>query len=361
MIKILHCGLSPNSGGIENYLMKLWNNINHQKFCFVFVDMYEGRACFREQLEKKGCLFYEITHRRENVFKYYKDWKRVLQEADINILHCHFNTLSDITPVLLGLKYGKKVIVHSRSSKMTKSIITSTMHWINFLRLPRKKIQMVAVSEKAGKWLFGKQANFQVINNGVDTGRFCYSIEFRKSLREQYGLQDSFVVGHVGTFLPVKNHEFTLKIFKEIVTEVDSAKLILIGEGPLKERMLKLARDMGLIDSIIFLGKRDDVAEWYSAMDVMVFPSFFEGFPNAVLEAQSTGLPCVISDVITDEVIKFSFCKKQSLNADVREWAKMILDVREIPDRKGYCYKMEKLRCDTKSEIQKIEYLYKSI
>lgn len=326
MIKILHYGLSMNPGGIENYLVKLWDHVDQKQYQFMFVDLYEGKACFRKELEDKGCQFYNITHRRKSFVQNYKDWKNLFAEATVDIVHCHLNTLSDLMPVFMGLRYGKKVIVHSRSSQMAKSVQTVLLHRLNSILLPQKKITMVAVSKNAGEWLFGKHSDFQVIHNGVDLDRFYYDEEKRSSLRTKFGLQGKFVIGHVGVFLPVKNHAFLLKVFQAVREEDTNARLVLIGDGPLRAETEVLAKKLGIWESAFFLGKRSDVADWYSAMDVLVFPSFFEGFPNVVLEAQATGLPCVISDVITDEVIVQNNVFMYPLEGHENGWKEKILE-----------------------------------
>ena len=361
MIKILHYGLSMNPGGIENYLVKLWDHVDQKQYQFMFVDLYEGKACFRKELEDKGCLFYNITHRRKSVVQNYKDWKNLFAEAAVDIVHCHLNTLSDLMPVFMGLRYGKRVIVHSRSSQMAKSVQTVLLHRLNSILLPRKKITMVAVSNNAGEWLFGKHSDFQVIHNGVDLNRFYYDEEKRNSLRTKFGLQGRFVIGHVGVFLPVKNHAFLLKVFQAVREEDTNARLVLIGDGPLRTETEVLAKKLGIWGSVIFLGKSSDVAEWYSAMDVLVFPSFFEGFPNVVLEAQATGLPCVISDVITDEVVCFSTCKKVSLKQTINQWKASAYPTVKTKNRYLYREKMRLNGYDVQNEQLKIIKLYCSL
>lgn len=361
MIKILHYGLSMFSGGIETYLVKLWENIDHDLYQFSFVDLYEGKACFRERLEKDGCQFYNITHRRKSFYRNWKDWHQLLKKTDIDIIHCHFNTLSDIMPVLIGLQYKKRVIVHSRNSKMVDSTLTNIMHKINFLLLPRNKIKMVAVSEKAGNWLFGKNANFKIINNGLNLQRFHFDGEKRKQLRVQYHMEDKFVIGHVGVFLPVKNHQFIIRIFKEVLKGKPNAKLLFLGDGPLKNQIQNYAVELGLADSIIFLGQRTDVEDWYSVMDVLVFPSQFEGFPNVILEAQATGLPCVMSDVITQEVMVTDLCECVSLEQTEYEWAKCILQKGtqfNQNNRAKYKTIIKEKKLDVESEIMKLDLLY---
>jgi len=324
MIKVLHYGLSKNKGGIETYLLNLTTHIDKSKYHFGFIDFENGKVSFREELLGMGCSFHSLTPRRKSHVNYIKELSGLVAQYDI--VHCHFNTLSDIAPVLIAVKEKRKAIVHSRSSNAPNSLLTRTAHLINSYRLPHDEIYRIAVSQHAGEWLFGTQIGFDVINNGVDIGKFLFQQEKRLKIREALNLRDSFVVGHVGTFLPVKNHLFILEVFKRLISKKNNIVLLLVGDGPLRKEIMTLVQKSGLGESVLCLGQRDDIGELMSAMDVLLLPSKYEGFPNVLMEAQINKLPCISSDSITNEVKISELCCFLPIN-DPQPWCQEIMRI----------------------------------
>lgn len=361
MIRVLHYGISQNRGGIETYLYKLWSNIDHSKFHFDFIDTNLDNPCFYDEFNKLGSNFYKITHRNISLIKNRRDLQELFERESFDIFHCHLNTLSYIEPIRTALKYGCKVIVHSRSAGTSNSIITNSLHHFHSLILPRDKIKMVAVSDLAGKWLFGKAANFQTINNGIDIERFQFSIKNRRKLRNELNLKDKFVVGNVGAFLYAKNHKFILKVFYELLKQKPEAVLVLIGTGPMKEDVVNYANEMGIKDNVLFLGRRSDIPALLSAMDFFLFPSLYEGFPNAVLEAQTSGLPSLISDTITNEVEVARNCQRLSLNLSPKEWANNIINLEPYEDRRLGSNQVKSAGFSMQEEIKKVESMYENL
>lgn len=360
-MNILYYGLSANQGGIETYLLKIAQNIDKQKFNLFYMDETGGQACYRKELENMGAIFFDITHRRVSVKKNKEDLENLFKDHHFDVLHFNCNSLSYITPVVIAQKHGVRVILHSRNSK---AILFSTiLHKLNFYRVNyrNKGIVKIAVSDLAGKWMFGKDGNYTVINNGVEINRFRFKEEVRLQKRQALGIENKIVYGNIGAFLKAKNHPFILKIFKNIVEKDPDAVLLLVGDGPLRNDIEKLAFNMNIISNIRFLGIRSDIPELMMAMDCLIFPSLYEGFPNVILEAETTGLPIVMSNQITDEVKLQESCVKQSLDASEVQWAELIFDlVQKKNDRLQGAICVEQAGFSAKSEIKKIEQLYKN-
>jgi len=361
MIKILHYGLSSNRGGIETYLYKVYSEIDRSKFHFDFIDMTANKPCFFKEFSKMGSHFYKITPRKESILKYQMELNKLFKENKPDIFHCHLNTLSDITPVLIALKHNCKVIVHSRSSQAPKSVITKILHSLNSLRIPKNKITKIAVSKKAGIWLFGKNSDYHVINNGIDIAKFSYNKDMRKKWRDKLKFQDDLVIGHVGGLVEVKNHEFLLKVFNEILKLKHNAKLLLIGDGPLKNNLLERINEMGLANKVILLGSREDVSDILNAMDLFIFPSIYEGFGSAILEAQTSGLPCLISESIPSDVVIADDCIQKSLEEDAKEWALKAIELSNEKKRSKGQEIIEEQGYSVETEIKKIEKIYTTI
>lgn len=365
MINVLIFGLSDNRGGIETYLEKIWRCIDHTQFHFGFIDMTgEGNVpCFYDELVASGCDFYKITPRNESITKNKADLERLFKLKHFDILHFNVNTLSYILPVKEALKNDCKVVIHSRSSNASTSrFITKWLHKINKVRVRHMDLTRIAVSGMAGEWLFGS-SRFEVYHNGVDTDIFRYSDENRKKIRKEFGCENKTVIANVGAFLPVKNHKFMVDVFEEFLKLHSNSSLWFIGDGPLRKDIEDLVVSKKLEGKVLFLGIRKDMPELYAAMDLFWFPSLYEGFGNVVLEAESEGVPCLLSDcvpkdtMITDNVFAFG------LNRPLNEWAiKMDECVNAQKTNRELCYKeIEEKGASVKDEIIRLETLYRSI
>lgn len=374
-IKVLHFGLSLNRGGIETYLHKISSNIDKNKFSFSFINSTSSVPCFYEELSEMGCEFYSITPRRNSFRKNKKDIKELFKDHEFDILHFHVNTLSYIEPVIVALESGVKVVIHSRNAGAAGSNITQFLHRINKVRIRRlgKKITRIAVSQLAGEWLFGKNEKFSVYNNGIDLDDFRFSSKVRLSLRNELNIDNStFLLGNVGAFVPAKNQGFAVNVLKRVIDSGRDAKLLLIGEGDLKRKVMDLVEELKLTDKVIFLGKREDMPNILSALDIFLFPSFYEGFPNAVLEAQACGLPCLLSDKITQEVIvDKANCSRLSIDDNnYDEWVRSILlfleeksyDFSLVYSERGKAWeRLKKAGFSTNEELIRLERLYKKV
>ena len=358
MINILEYGLSENRGGIETYLYKIVSHMDTEKFHFDFIDTNKNDPAMKKELSEYGCRFYKITHRRISAAKNRKELENLFSEHHFDILHFNVNTLSYDLPIRIALKHGCKVVVHSRNAGADYSIVTRTLHYIHYVMLPRRKIKMLAVSDKAGKWLFGKNAGFEVINNGVDVNKFRFSLETRNRIRNELELGDKLAIGVVGAFLPAKNHKFAIQIFQALHKKNPDSVLLLIGDGPLRGEIEQFAKNK---DGIVFLGNRDDVDALYNALDIFLMPSLFEGFPNACLEAQTNGLTCIVSDVITREV-DIGLCNYMSLEQTPEEWAKIMIKYESNTDKRLLAYKIvENQKKGIDTEINRLSSIFKTL
>lgn len=365
MIEILHFGLSTNRGGIETYLHKLWMNIDHERFQFSFLDTTGAgnTPCFSETFAATGCKIYKITSRRESAYQNRKELEELFRTHHFDILHFHANTLSYITPILIALKHNCKVIVHSRSAGASFRPLTIIAHYINRERLRKKQVTRIGVSKLATEWLFGQTIQSFVYNNGVDINKFEFCPTARETIRGQLGCTENYVIGNVAAFLPVKNHKFIIDVFERYLAYNNAAVLWLAGDGPLRKYYEQYATDKGLKEKVFFLGNREDISNIYAGMDLFLFPSKFEGFPNAMLEAQCAGLPCVMSDCITQEVLLADNAFVCSLEATSDLWAKKIaeLAIRQSGDRSNGATLVDHRGFSVQEEIRRIEKLYLDI
>ncbi len=359
MIKVLHYGISSNLGGIETYSYKLARNFDMNKYQFDFLYLGKKKPCFYEEMKALGCNFIGITSRRENYFKYLQELNKVFKEGKWDVVHLHLNSLDKIDTVIYALKYGHKVIVHSRNGGNSVGLLKGIAHKYNFNCLKKLQVTRVAVSDLAGEWMFGKDCDFKVINNGIDLKNVKYSVDARIRIREELNLKnDTPVIVHVGSFKTQKNHEFLIDIFNEICKKDKNYKLLLVGQGKLMTQIKEKVSRYGISSNVIFLGIRNDISDILSAGDYFLFPSFYEGFPNALIEAETSGLNCLVSDTITDNVIFSDNCIKLSLEETAEVWANKLLEIKISADRALYFERAKENKMDVESEIETLEHLY---
>lgn len=333
MIRVLHYGMGSNLGGIETYLCNLSQTIDRERFHLDFLHTDTGRPpAFSEELTAQGSQFFRVTPRRVSPRQNRADLNRIFASEKFDILHFHVNTASYVAPVRAALRHGTRVVVHSHNAG-ARSVVTRTLHQVNRRVLPWDAIARVAVSGLAGRWMFGRR-DFEVIPNGIDVEKFAFHPAAREQKRAELGIgPDELAVGSVGAFLPAKNHRFILDVFGELNASHPHSRLLLIGEGPLREETERTARDRGLSERIHFLGRRDDIREILWATDVLLMPSLYEGLPIVALEAQASGLPCVLSTRVTSEVLVTPICYRLALEARLSEWASALASVRSTRDR----------------------------
>lgn len=363
-MKVVHYGMSENYGGIESYLYKISRKVDAKKFTFSFIDMTHSGIAYENELKGLGIQIHKITPRSESIKKNKAELMDLFSKEEFDILHCHINTLSYITPILIALKYDCKVIVHSRSSNTPSSWVTKLLHYINFYRVPFHQTSNIAVSTEAGEWLFKK--DFQVINNGIEIKKYMFDSSRRSAKRKELEVSKAFLIGHLGAFTYAKNHSYVLAVFAEYHRNNPQSKLLLIGDGPLKKEIVSKIKSMGIEDDVIIISGTYEINDFLCAMDLMIFPSFYEGYPNAVLEAQTNGLPVIMSSNITSEVCLTTKCYREKITEDsislwVERIEELILNNCSIEDRHYAGELIKKKKKDVAYEIERIEALYQNL
>lgn len=336
MIRILHYIGALELGGSQALVMELYRNINRDQYQFDFVVFPNERGPLYEEILSLGGRVFECPkYNGINHVKYCRWWDTFLDDhPEYKVIHGHVRSIASIYLPIIRRKH-RFSIIHSHSM--------SNGHGIQgiikaILQRPIRNMAdyYMACSEEAGKWLFGDKVvsgeKYLTLPNSINIERFAYSEKNRMDIRKKYGIQGKFVVGHVGRFVDVKNHSFLLDVFEMLVNSnsIFSPVLMLVGDGPLKEEMEKAVAAKGLENNVIFAGNRTDTESYYSAMDVFAFPSKWEGLGIATVEAQVSGLQCIISDVIPPKAdIDSGIVKRLGLN-DPSEWVNEILEINKI-------------------------------
>ena len=318
-----------NAGGAEGFLMKIYRELDKSKYQMDFCINVKEKCFYEDEITAMGGRIYRIPSKSEDLAQFKKQLTKVIKENGYdNVLRITSSAMG-----FMDLKVAKKAgarVCCARSSNASDGdgLKAKVAHRLGRVLYNRYVDVKVAPSDLAARYTFGdavyEKGGVNIIHNGVDLDVFRYYPEKREEIRKEFSIDDGVtLVGHVGRFEEQKNHAFLLEIFKQLHDKDVNTKLLLVGKGALQEKIQERSAELGIGDAVIFAGVRSDVPHLLSAMDVFAFPSFYEGMPNTVIEAQATGLPCVISDRITREADITGLVEYLPLG-NAQEWAERV-------------------------------------
>ncbi len=365
-IRVLQFPIANAKGGITQYALKNWEFIDKSRFQFDFATLSK-KLDFEQELTEQGCKVHYIScYAEDDEKQFIKEIEKIFDEG-YDVIHLHTSYWKTFLVEELAIKYGiPKIIVHSHSTmidilddkKRKEAIIIHNERKKQFSTL--LATDFCACSQIAGHWLFGEQIpknKIRIMKNAIDVNEFSYNIDVRKKYRKKFGLDGCFVLGHVGRFVFQKNHDFLIDIFKNVSEKISDAVLVLIGTGKLEEKIRGKVKLYGLEDKVVFMGKRNDVNYLLQAMDLFLLPSRFEGLPIVLVEAQTSGIKCLASSVITNEVAitnNIGF-----LSSNINEWSERIVYYSKGYKRVKNDEMITKAGYNIRNQIKKVEQLYK--
>ena len=324
------------AGGIDKYLLNFLNSIDTNKYQVDFITKKYNNEMY-ELLKKKNCKLFEVSHNR-NPIKQYMQMKKIINNGQYEVAYFNISETYNCVGIMAAKMSGvTKIVVHSHSSGSDKSsnFKRKIAEILNLICKPIVHIcsnQKVACSKMAAEWLYTKgvvkKENYSIVYNAIEVEKFKFNDEVRKTIRASKHLEGKFIIGHVGRFSYQKNHEFLLEIFKEVSKNNNNAVLVCIGDGENFEEIKKYAEELEVNKKVIFTGNVNNVNEYMQAFDIFVLPSRFEGLPIVGVEAQISGLPCLFSDNISEEVI-ISKNSKLLDTTDKELWKNEILRTKE--------------------------------
>jgi glycosyltransferase involved in cell wall biosynthesis len=337
--RILHVVGGMNRGGAETWLMHIMRHIDRQSFRMDFLVHTNQPGAFDEEIRALGGKIFSCLH-PSRPWAYAFNFKRILrQHGPYSIVHSHVHLYSGFilrlakqtgVPDRIAHSHNDTLVLHASAGSFRRFYQVLMESWIS-----RYATLGLACSKLAAAALFGRSweedSRWQVIHYGIDLSPFKTQID-SKEIRSELGIpSDAFVVGHVGRFSEQKNHTFLIKIAQEIARREKKFCLLLIGDGGLRPAIEKQVAQAGLTEAVRFTGVRADVPRlMQGAMDVFLFPSFFEGLGLVLIEAQAAGLPCIFSDVIPREAdVVEPLLKRLSLTQSVSSWAEAVLATRD--------------------------------
>lgn len=325
-IRVLHIIRHMNIGGAETLIMNLYRKIDRNILQFDF--LVYGKGFFDSEIEKLGGKIYYMDYITDvGQIEYKKQLKSFFENhKEYQIIHSHIDQVTGIILEVANRCNVRNRIAHSHNTKNTNNILGKIYKKYLQNKINKNATVLMACGEEAAKWLFKEKANEAIIvPNGIDLKRYQYRESIREQVRAELNIdKNTIVCGHIGRFSKQKNHEFLLRIFKEYQKINSDTKLILVGDGPLRNKIEKQIKSEKMEKSIMLLGKRADSENLYQAFDLLLFPSLFEGMSLVTLEAQAEGLPILCSDTIDKKTDITKTIKFMSLRKSPKQWAEEI-------------------------------------
>lgn len=310
------------------------------------------------RLKKANTTIHILSSRKRDTLYYLKQLYYLCSTEKFDIVHIHGNGASMGLDLLVS-KFAKVPvrISHGHSTLCENRIINEIMKPLLYIGANVR----FACSEAAGKWLYGNK-DFTIINNAINLKSFEYNPIIRDQYRTSLGISNEFVVGHVGYFEQVKNHDFIIDVFNIFNKFLTNSRLILIGDGSLKESIIHKTNEYGLNDCVVFLEATQDVSHYYQAFDVLLFPSICESLGLVTIEAQVSGLPVLASTAIPKEAKctdRFFF---ESLEKKPEIWAKDLMEIADKRLKRGseFCDNSALKKYSIESQTELLMMLYTS-
>ncbi len=345
-------------GGLASVMLNYYRVMDKTDLQIDFASVNELDADLKDELIQCNSQYYNLGSRKSNIFLYVKNLCKVLKDNNYHVIHVNGNSSTMLIELLIALKYKiKKRIAHVHTTKSDYPLIHNILKPI----FKKSYTDAIAVSDLAGKWLFDE--HFQVLNNAIDVQHYSYNELVRSQFRKRYQLENKLVIGNVGKLTDSKNHIFLLNVFKRIKERITNSVLLIVGGGSLEESLRLEAKKLEIEESVIFLGMQNDTSESLQAMDVFVFPSKFEGLGMALIEAQASGLPCVVSNRVPKEANVTENVIYLELENNMEKWIENICTI-DIDGRKFRAEKAEKVIAtngyDIKHEANKLKDIYEN-
>lgn len=318
-----------NIGGAETFLMNVYRNIDREKIQFDFVIHTKEKCDYEDEINQLGGRVYRISRFSKNPIQNMLELASIIKnnKGVYKTIHRHTNSSIVFTDLLIAKLCGiKNRYVHSHSNSSPKA---KRLHKIFRPLLNSLATRKFACSQDAAIWTFGKKAskNVEIIYNGIDIQKFIFDLRTRNIIRKRENCGNKKIIGHVGRFAFAKNHSFIIDIFNSLLKKDSNYELWLIGDGELKQEIEKKVKDFNIESKVKFFGKRNDINELLQAMDIFLFPSIYEGLGISLIEAQISGLYCLVSDNIQNEAIITNYVKKLEIkDNNLQKWVKEILD-----------------------------------
>ena len=333
-VRILQIVSSAYVGsGVLQVVLNWHRRLDRSKVQFDYLFLLPTQNSCQAEIEALGGRVKQLPDAGQNPFRFLKETTAFFRQHRYRTIHSHITHLNLLFYPLAKLFGTKNIIQHAHGTQYSDRRLRALRNRFMLGAVRPLITHKLACSAAAGNFYFGQ--NFTLINNGICLEKFAYNPQLRADKRKELCVEKDFVIGHIGRFNEQKNHDFLLDVFAEAVKQKPQSALLLVGSGPLEEKIKAKAQKMGLDQKVKFLGARRDAAELLQAFDVFCMPSLYEGLPLAAVEAQAAGLPCVLASGITDESVLLPVSCRLSLDTSAEAWARRLLSFSSAQRQSG--------------------------
>ena len=362
MIRVAIIAGKVDSGGKKNLIMEYYRHMNRNEVQFDFICDSDSQAIPKEEIESLGGKVYVIAP-YQNILKNMYDMKKIFKKNNYFVVHAYNSTMN-----LFSLYVAKRCGIPVRISESLSMAHDGDWKTVikKILRIMSKWFANYYIScgEDCGRWQFGNKlynlGKVDVFKTVINTKFNAYNPELRYKTRREFGWEDKIVIGHIGRFTAQKNSVHMIEIFASVANKEPRAVLCLIGDGELKDDMMSKIKELGIENQVDYLGRREDIQQFYNAMDCFILPSLYEGLPVVGLEAESCGLPMFFSTEVTREANACELGHFIALNESVDVWAEQILKACKdnIPIRRSHADEVFNAGFDSASEAIRMQKYY---
>lgn len=344
--------------GITSVILNYYNNLINKVDKIDIVGPNEIDDIYKQLFSQHDSKYFKLSNRKKNIFQYIILLYNLIKKENYDIVHIHGSShLISLELFVATMARVKVKIAHSHNTRCDHVILHNMLTPIfNVLYT-----HPIACSYQAGQWMFGKK-DFEIINNGIDLDKYRYCNLTNLLLRKELDIKsDTYIIGNIAGFLPVKNHAFLIELAEKLQNKgVDNFKFILLGDGELFKATKLLIAKKNLGNFFIFFGNKKNVENYYSLMDLFILPSLYEGFPMVLVEAQANGLNCLVSNTITEKTNITGLVEYKNLNC-IETWVDYIEESKRINnDRDQKSENAQKILIKNNySSLKNAEYLLK--
>lgn len=356
------------SGGVGVVVMNIFRNINKEKFEIDFCVPESDKGEYDEEIENSGSHVYRIPQiKAVGPFRFIRTVKEILVKNGpydaVHVHSVHMGALAIIAAKRAGISKRIYHVHNTQDAALDHLPLHSLIEKGLKSRILKNSTVYLACGQEAGKYIYGKHS-FTVINNAVDTKRFYpYEEERRQAIKEKLsiGTKSKYIIGNIARFSKVKNQKRLVDIAFLDKKSRNLLAFLMVGDGETIDEIKEYAKEKGCDENIVFVGQRVDTEDMYNSMDVFCLPSFFEGLPVTMIEAQACGLPCLVSDAVTKESdLGISKVVYLSLSESDQRWLDSLYELiyKRVTDRKIIGDVLVKEQYELLAMISQIEDIY---
>lgn len=325
-IRVMQVVGKMNAGGVKTVVMEYYRNINRANVQFDFVVDEDSQNIDFEEIQNMGGRVF-IVPRYQKLHHYIPALFRLFRKEKVEIVHARINAMN-VFPLFAAWLAGVPVRI---AENLTTSHPNEKKTIVKKILRPFQGVfatNRMACSEHCARWMYGnafEKKGVTIFKTAYTIDKYSYQPSVRAAERDRLGIKDKYVIGSIGRFVPQKNHMFILQIFKCIAEQDNNAVLLLVGDGPLHDLLCEEAKRLEIFDRILWMGTQKEVWNFYQAMDCFLLPSLYEGLGIVVVQAQNSGLPCVVSDQVPLEADVTKTVAFLSLSHTAEQWATAVL------------------------------------